>query len=246
MTLIKDGLVSSKNLADRISQIIGASVVSGELRPGTGFITEAEISEKYGISRNVAREAVKILSGKGLVYSRQKKGIQATDASSWNWFDEDILNWAINHSNQLSIQLELTELRLAIEPEASAMAAMDHSQEDLRLIESCVERLEGAIKNPQIFEQADIDFHLSIVDACQNRFYRKFSSILRRTLQVSVPYTHDINQATTFIQKAQEHKDVFLCIKRRQATEARMQMRAMLEKDLMRIKDQLNRQEIVA
>lgn len=241
-----ESLISSKNLADQVAQIIGASVVNGELTPDGGFITEMDISAKYGISRNVAREAVKILSGKGLIFSRQKRGIQPTSSDSWNWFDEDILNWAFgkqyqskqghSRAHQLAMRREIAELRFAIEPEASAMAALERSDAALSTMATALQRLEVA-EDPVDFEEAVMLYHITIIEACENRFYRKLANVLRKALEMSAAAARDNGEVSA--ERITEQRELLGAITQSDAEQARVLVRTMLERELRAIRQQM-------
>lgn len=227
--------ITSVSLADQMSRYLGEAIVKNELHEKGAYITEAEIEKRYGTSRIVVREAVKILLGKGLISSRQRRGIQATERHTWNLFDNDILQWMMEFCDAKELHQEVAQARLAIEPEAAFMAAEYGTEDDIANIEKQIAKMEGAIKNKRVFEEADVDFHLAIIDACHNRFFHNFSIVLKQTLQYSVKYTHEIRDAASFSDRAQEHKKVYIHIANRDSQAAWDAMRAMLASDLQRI-----------
>src|SRR5690606_22860730 len=110
------------SLAYGLLTTLGRSIVTGEFDK-TGFPTEAELCVRYGASRTVMREAVKMLSAKGLLSSRQRKGTRVQPVDKWNLLDPDVLTWLMERPFSKEIFLEFTQMRLAIEPTAAALAA---------------------------------------------------------------------------------------------------------------------------
>ena len=63
--------------AQRIAEEIGAAIVAGRYAPDTLVPGEIELGRRYGASRTVVREALKLLSAKGLIASRKRSGTRA-------------------------------------------------------------------------------------------------------------------------------------------------------------------------
>jgi len=80
------------SLSQRMTQELGCAIVRGDYSSTDGLPTEAELCERFGVSRTAVREAVKMLSAKGLISSRPRQGIRILPEEEWNIFDSDILN----------------------------------------------------------------------------------------------------------------------------------------------------------
>lgn len=63
-----------------VAETLKQSIERGTLKPGDKLPTQKEMESMYCVSRIVIREAIKILEGKGLLYSRQGSGIYVTEA----------------------------------------------------------------------------------------------------------------------------------------------------------------------
>lgn len=58
-----------------------------------------------------------------MVQSRPCRGTQVLQAKSWNFFDREVLLWLRDSGSDLTIIIELLELRLGVEPKAAALTA---------------------------------------------------------------------------------------------------------------------------
>ena len=112
---------------------------------------EVELCETYGVSRTVLREAVKMLTAKGLFGSRPRQGTRVLPESQWNLLDPDVLRWLLERKFSIELLIEFTEVRLAIEPKAAARAARVASSEDKAMIMAAIERMMAAERRGQPF-----------------------------------------------------------------------------------------------
>jgi len=74
---------TNKRYHDAIVQTLGERIVGGALAAGASIGTEQELCDYFGTSRTVIREAIKILSAKGLLESRPRSGTRVTDHAEW-------------------------------------------------------------------------------------------------------------------------------------------------------------------
>src|ERR1700712_583568 len=84
-------------LHGHLVQSLGVRIVSGRLAPGVALPTEAQLVEEFGSSRSTVREAIKVLTAKGLVVARTKAGTVVQPESNWNLLDPDVLAWRYEH-----------------------------------------------------------------------------------------------------------------------------------------------------
>ena len=84
--------------------------------------TEMELSLELNVSRNVVREAAKVLASKGLIEIRPKTGMRIRNHSDWNLFDTDMLNWQFEVGPDEKFFRDLYDLRSVVEPAAAERA----------------------------------------------------------------------------------------------------------------------------
>lgn len=180
-----------RNLTHRMLDTLGRAIVTGryEQRP---FPTEAEIAKAHAVSRSVTREAVKMLTAKGLVSARPRQGTIVQPPGSWNLFDPDVLRWTLERKFSVELLRHFNQLRIAIEPEAAALAARYHEQADLRLIREGLARMAAAEAGQDDPLDADIAFHVAVLQASKNPFYMQFRAMVATALQTSIRFTNRI------------------------------------------------------
>lgn len=149
-----------------ISQEIGLRIVRGDHPPGSILPNEAQWAEMFHASRSVVREALKMLTAKGLIASKPKVGSRVEPRQRWNLLDRDVLAWYAAGPDQTFMQM-VQELRKMIEPEASAFAAARRSAEEADAITRACRDMACA-RNVSDRIAADARFHLSILAASGN------------------------------------------------------------------------------
>ena len=117
------GAFGSGNITVELVNRLGHQIVSGRFSAIDGLPNEGVLSSELKISRTAVREAIKMLTAKGLVGSRPRRGTEVRPVSDWNLLDSDVLRWLRESPPDRRIVVELLELRLGFEPEAAALAA---------------------------------------------------------------------------------------------------------------------------
>lgn len=178
------------NLSHRVTRELGHAIVGGAWEPGQGLPTEAELCVRFGVSRTAVREAVKMLSAKGLVSSKPRQGISVMPRDAWNIFDSDVLQWLLEGNPSLGVLKEFFQMRIAIEPEAAALAARYGRPQSVQAIGDALERMSSEAGHADASRSADIDFHVAILYASENRFYIQMRDFVRTALNVSIRTTN--------------------------------------------------------
>jgi DNA-binding FadR family transcriptional regulator len=180
-----------RNLTHGMLETLGKAIVTGcyATRP---FPTEAEIAKAHGVSRSVTREAVKMLTAKGLVSARPRQGTVVRPAPNWNLFDADVLRWLLDRKFSIELLRQFNQLRIAIEPEAAALAALLHTAADLVAIRDGLDGMQAAEEGRGDVLEADIAFHVAVLRASQNPFYAQFRSVVATALHTSIRFTNRI------------------------------------------------------
>jgi DNA-binding FadR family transcriptional regulator len=161
-----------------IAHDLGVAIVSGQYTPGEVLPNEIDFSERLKVSRSAYREAVRILSAKGLVESRPKTGTRVTQPERWNLLDPDVLAWYFATEPDPKLIDGLFELRMIIEPAAAALAAERRESHHLTIMREALMNMERHTLNTEEGQSADRAFHDAVLDASGNMPLRSLSSTI--------------------------------------------------------------------
>lgn len=180
-----------RNLTYGLLDNLGRQIVMGTW-DGTDFPTEAELAKRHGVSRSVTREAVKMLTAKGLLSARPRHGTVVLPPAEWSLFDPDVLAWLMERRFSIDLLRHFNELRIAIEPEAAALAARFGTPADHAAIAAGWDRMAAAERGRDDPLAADIAFHVAVLGASQNPFYRQFRDTVAAALRTSIRVTNRV------------------------------------------------------
>ena len=176
-------MVVHYNLREQVLNAIGSRIISGELSPGDVLPKEDTLSEQYGVSRTVIREAVKGLAARGLVESRPKVGTIIRPRSDWQMLDPSVLEWVASSKPDNEFMYALAEVRLVIEPDVAALAARNADDEQIAHIAAAYKKLEETEEgDEEAWARADLEFHSAIVESCHNEFLAYIVRAIRKPL----------------------------------------------------------------
>ncbi|MBS0546499.1 MAG: FadR family transcriptional regulator [Proteobacteria bacterium] len=233
--MFKESATIARNVHSQVADRIGALIVRGEIAPGEPLPSEVKICETLDVSRTVVREAIRTLTGKGLVESRAKSGTRVRPREEWNQLDVDVLRWQLEHTDVDSYLAKVFELRNAMEPTAAALAATAATDDDRRLLREAYDAMVAARSNAE-FVAADIAFHKRLYIASRNEFFwpiaQMFEITLRESFRLAALGDH---RPRAF----EEHREVMEAIVARDAERAWTATRVLLgnaSDDLVRIR----------
>ena len=222
-----------RNLTHGMLDVLGRSIVVGTYDDAP-FPTEADLSSKFGVSRSVTREAVKMLTAKGLLSARPRSGTVVEPPAKWNLFDPDVLSWLLGRKFNPQLLRQFNQLRVAIEPEAAALGARFADQESKAQIAFGLERMRQAELGEDDVLDADIAFHIAVLSASGNPFYAQFNGMVATALRTSIQFTNRIKGRTASVA---DHEAVYLAIEAGDADGARDNMRRLID-DVLALLDQ--------
>lgn len=225
------------NLTQQLTHKLGMAIVQGKYDETGRLPSEAELCTQFDVSRTATREAVKMLSAKGMLSSRPKQGIKVQPQSLWNMFDTDVLEWILSSQPSLALLKEFNQMRYALEPEAAALAAQNPYEENTAFLQYAVQRMENADLGLDDPLESDIAFHTGILEASQNRFISQMQEFTATALRVSIRYTNRIKGVTGA--DVEKHREVLNAIKAHNPDLARSLMQKLLGEAIELIDSQL-------
>lgn len=190
--MLKSAKKTGISVHDRLARGIGERILAGEFAPGTLLPNEAEWGKIYAVSRTAVREAIKTLTGKGLLLSRPKIGSRVQPREGWNLLDRDVLSWHRSAIDRRSFAASTQEARRIIEPGIAELAAKKRSAEQLDRLVTALENMRKAKSVPENVG-ADVEFHSALLQAANNALLVPFGIIIEQALANLFDYTSQRN-----------------------------------------------------
>lgn len=161
-------LAAPARLADSVSDAIAAALLDGRISPGEPLPPEGEIAREFGVSKPIAREALRQLTSAGLISTQQGKVARAKAINGEPM--ERIYGYAVRSS--LERLREANEMRRVIETGIARLAAERRNKAGIAVMECALDDMRRSLKEPSGFTEADILFHLGIALATGNTMIR--------------------------------------------------------------------------
>ena len=215
-------------VAKEAVSVLGRRIANDVYLPDQIMPTEPELAESLGVSRATVRDAIKVLSGKGLVRTARRYGTRVRPVEAWNLLDADVVAWhEPKHPRLRKMFAETTELRSIFEPAAAALAAERATPEQVDMILEAAYAMKPGNDDPSVLFAADCRFHATMLEATGNQMMNQLRSIILTMLRIS--YEFGVLSVDTEPVTRQGHIDVAEAIKQRDPEAARRAMEEMLE-----------------
>jgi DNA-binding FadR family transcriptional regulator len=153
-------------LSERVVAALRSQVLSGQILPGRKLPTESQLTETFGVSRTVIREAMATLAADGLVESRQGAGVFVRDHPTLAFG-----SISLDVGNKISQALNVLEVRMGIEIESAGLAALRRNNAQEAAIQEAFFEFERLLALGQATGRTDFAFHRAIAAATNNPFY---------------------------------------------------------------------------
>ena len=166
---------------EQIVKQIQQAIRSGQLPRGTRLPTERELSEQFGVSRSVVREAIKVLGTMGLVESRQGSGSFVRNSTIESISRAFVLSVSPDRE---SVE-RLFEFRQILESQAAGLAAQRRTEEQARTIIAAANLLTVPADPNDWLTFGDVDgrLHQAIAEASGNPYLQVAVATAREMLQ---------------------------------------------------------------
>jgi DNA-binding FadR family transcriptional regulator len=202
--------------------------------------SEKELSEHFGVSRPIVREALHRLRTGGLIQSRQGAGSFVTGTTAQSIAERTPPPSANAPMQTITDVRRIYEFRLALEGEIAFAAAVHRTDALIEAIKGELDAIELAIKTGKIGVQQDNDFHAAIAHATQNQFFEAALAAVRPQLN----YVIDLARSFSVLQSAEhlamvqrEHMAVFERVREGDPVKAREAMQTHIRNARERVFD---------
>lgn len=180
------GRPAARNFHSYVINEVGRAIVAGDMPVGSSLPGDAEMMDRFGVSRTVLREALKTLEAKGLVEARAKVGTRVLPQSRWNLFDRQVLAWKLESTPSPAFLAAFQEVRAGLEVQAARLAALHREAEHVRLLRYWQNQRQVMTQQPEPFAMAEFEIHRVVAEASGNPFLRASSAILEFGAAVAV------------------------------------------------------------
>ena len=156
-------LTLSQEIVKKLEDIIRQKKVL----PGEKLPSEMEMCSMFGVSRTSLREALQMLSARGLITIRKGSGIYVNNYSPAHAIKPMSLFLELNLDREYITHV--MEVRKMFEPNIASLDALNRTETDIQKLEQNLEELKNSpIDNFYKQGEIDRDFHLIIAEACKN------------------------------------------------------------------------------
>jgi GntR family galactonate operon transcriptional repressor len=212
-------------------EILASRILSNEYPEGA-TLDLPTLRAELDVSLTALREALKVLSAKGMIDARQKRGTFVQPRSSWNMLDADVMRWHTSVAADPGLFDQLTEVRAVVEPAAARLAAERATPSDLDSLSSALESMASA-SDVDAAVAADVMFHRALLAATHNDFLGQIAQIIAIGLAERDKFVHHTNPSDP----VPSHRAVLDAVTTRDPLAAEAAMRALVDQSIADLKN---------
>jgi len=212
---------------DRAQSVMTAMadyIARSGLKPGDRLPAEREFMEGLAVGRSTVREVIRQLQALGIVESRKGSGTYLLRSVS---ADTVHMPLSFDAARLRDALLQTLDVRRGLEAEASAIAALRRSNEDLEAIEEKLILMESVHHEKGTAGPEDLQFHLAVYDATHNPMFGQLLEQMREAFESFWEHPFD---RTDFARRSFPfHRQLYDAIQARDADKARRITLAILD-----------------
>ena len=214
--------IQRKSLAQEVAERLIQGITNEDYAVGDKLPIEPELMKIYGVGRSSIREAIKILSIKGVLSVQQGVGTFVTSKNIQESLEDQINNAEFN---------EVYEVRSLLDSKIAAKAAANRSEKELETIKMYLDLRDRFAEGNQALEcyQADINFHISIAEACGNTLLKEIYRIASKHILRTFEASHN-NNTDSFKLSQKIHTDLYNAIENKDSDTAARIAQLIVEK----------------
>jgi len=147
-----------------VAHDLGDAIARGRYATGAFLPTEQELASEYGASRNVVREALRLLSARGMIEVLHGRGSRVLPRHQWQLLDQ--LVHLMREDRR--VPRDLLELRRILEVEIAGLAADRALAAPIDAMAATIDRMRAHADQPEVCIEHDIQFHRLLAEAAGN------------------------------------------------------------------------------
>lgn len=159
----------SRPLAHDLYEAMSERIARGPWAVGHKLPTEGALAAEFGVSRTVVREALSRLQAAGRVTTRHGVGTFVVGAGG----SDGSAGFRVEAHQLATLRdvIALLELRIGLETEAAALAAVRRTDDQLRALRAALDDFRDAVEQGRDAVEADFRFHREIARATHNEHF---------------------------------------------------------------------------
>ncbi len=223
-------------LGDQLSHRMATLIQRGEFGDDGKLPAEAELADRFGVSRPVIREALSRLRAMGFIVSRKGSGSYVRKRALLPMQTATMIGFGPLTS--LAQVRQCFEFRLTVEGDAAYHAAQNRTPELLQTMRGALDRMQDAIVTGMVGMNADYEFHVAIARASDNSFYEAVMEALRSPIEFAINLARNLAMTRPLehmMTVQAEHVAMFEAIEAGDRDAARLAMRTHVEHACQRV-----------
>jgi GntR family transcriptional repressor for pyruvate dehydrogenase complex len=161
--------LGSPNRVTAVVEQLTQAVLSGEMETGSLLPPERDLAEHLGVSRNVVREATKILQSRGLLSIKQGLGTIVSGVTSEPM--QRVFSDTLHGHDKGAALLHLTEVRLSLEVKIAELAALRATSQNIDTLRGLIAQLDESLEDVERYATLDVAFHYELALSTQNPLF---------------------------------------------------------------------------
>ncbi len=175
------------SLVESVAEDIIKIIKENNMQPGDRLPNEHALAEQLDVGRSTVREAMKSLRSRNILETRQGSG---TYVSPKQGVPEDPLGLTLLGSDEM-VAKDLVEIRLLLEPEIAAMAAVHATEDEIARLEQQCEAVEEMMRKGEDYADGDVLLHKYISEASGNSVLSTLVPIIMTSVSMCIKVTED-------------------------------------------------------
>lgn len=226
-----------RSLQEQLVDEVGRRIAHGVASAGHVLSPDA-LEREFGVSRSIVREALRVLETLGMITARPRIGTIVRGAEHWHLLDGRVIGWRSDGPDALEQLRELTQLRLAIEPAMTELAAASRSEEEILALEHHFSQMREALARMDAvaFASADSALHEVIMRASRSavlqQLHGTLEAALRSRYSTGLPTFSDASGLAL-----QRHGDLVRAVRDRDGVDAAAIMRLLIRESQVELFD---------
>ncbi|WP_104399622.1 FadR/GntR family transcriptional regulator [Vibrio penaeicida] len=185
-----EGSIKHRGILGTVVEHLGIRIVGGEWNENEAVPKEADLVEELGVSRSVIREAFRMLSAKGLIFSRTSDGTRVQPRSKWRLLDPDLMEWRIKSGETDDLLNDLLKTRLVLEPGITYAATQMSTEVDRLRVTDAWNAKVVVFEDDDAPEQerrdnfikTDLEFHRALISCVQSELLSHLFLVIEAAL----------------------------------------------------------------